>query len=78
MGVSNDMMDDCLRENLITQIEPSESTEGLGLNELVDIYNNSSNNGSGGLIKIQEYESNLTEETVRYTVKTIPTEEFKN
>jgi len=74
INITEETMDGCLRENLITQIEPSESTEGLGLDELVDIYNN----GSGGLIKIQEYETNSTKETVRYTVKTIPTEEFEN
>ena len=49
MGVSKNMMDDCLKENLVTQIGPLELTEGVALEGLVDIYNS---NGIG-LIKIR-------------------------
>lgn len=81
LGLSEGMMDDCLRENLVTQIDSSELTEGVALDGLVDIYNSSgiTYNSSGiRLIKIREYETNPSSETKEYNVKTIPSEEFKN
>ena len=74
MEASGGMMDDCLGENLVTQIGSSELTEGVALEGLVDIYNSS----GVRLVKIRKYETNPLSETKEYTIKTIPSEEFKN
>ena len=71
---SDNMMDSCLEENLKRQILPTE-TEGVGLEELINIYNNN----SSGLIKIREFESEIgSKKTVNYTVRNIPSEDLEN
>lgn len=81
---SKEMMDKCMKDRLVEVSPPVESLEegvegGVDAqNQTLDSLIDKENRNQENTTKIQEYESVPPKKTVRYTVKTIPTEEFKN